>query len=264
MSFKNPILGANGTLIRNSMQSENYVSGVSGWQITRDGDAEFNSVIVRGRMLAKSGNAEVEVTPGVPGVGNPGIRFNPDVTNYVDGSIYTQSTGVDMGRMEIHAPRPAAAGGATLVLYSGDLATGEPSRVELVAERQFGDAMVSGTWVSLAQYYNAGYSDDPAGYPAAFRYVNKDTLQLRGRVRKGTGAGGAGANGFANGDTPLTLPVGFRPLLTINWTAACQSMPTNFGTARLQLNTAGALQFATGVAHAPGWFDMTGFMYDPA
>jgi hypothetical protein len=48
MAFNNPIIGSGGTLIRQNIKSDNYVPGVSGWQITRDGDAEFSGVVVRG------------------------------------------------------------------------------------------------------------------------------------------------------------------------------------------------------------------------
>lgn len=48
MPFTNPILGGAGTLIREAIQSPDYVAGVSGWSINRDGSAEFSDVILRG------------------------------------------------------------------------------------------------------------------------------------------------------------------------------------------------------------------------
>jgi len=56
--FSNPVVNAAGTLIRAVMKSVNYVAGLAGWQVTRDGDAEFNSVVVRG---------DVEIGPASPG-----------------------------------------------------------------------------------------------------------------------------------------------------------------------------------------------------
>lgn len=50
MAFGNPIVGANDTLIRNAIQSENFVTGVSGWRITKIGNAEFNSITIRDRI----------------------------------------------------------------------------------------------------------------------------------------------------------------------------------------------------------------------
>lgn len=49
MSFSNPILSGE-TLIRSAIKSENYVPGVAGWRISRDGEAEFSDVIVRGEI----------------------------------------------------------------------------------------------------------------------------------------------------------------------------------------------------------------------
>jgi hypothetical protein len=47
MGFEDPILGGD-TLIRNAIQSRDYVAGSSGWAIKADGTAEFNDVIVNG------------------------------------------------------------------------------------------------------------------------------------------------------------------------------------------------------------------------
>lgn len=75
MSFSNPIIGGNDTLVRDAIQSEGFVSGSTGWRIERDGTAEFNSVTVRGeldvtgtdgsyvRALAQGGHADVLLQP---------------------------------------------------------------------------------------------------------------------------------------------------------------------------------------------------------
>jgi len=48
VSFSNPVVGGeNGELVRRSIQSPDYVPGVSGWSINRDGSAEFNNVTIR-------------------------------------------------------------------------------------------------------------------------------------------------------------------------------------------------------------------------
>jgi hypothetical protein len=46
--FNNSILAGLGTLIRTMIQSPNYVPGVSGWTINKDGSAEFNNLTIRG------------------------------------------------------------------------------------------------------------------------------------------------------------------------------------------------------------------------
>src|SRR5882762_406511 len=48
--FAGSILGGIGTLIREYIQSVGFVSGVSGWRISKNGDAEFNNIFVRGTI----------------------------------------------------------------------------------------------------------------------------------------------------------------------------------------------------------------------
>jgi hypothetical protein len=58
MQFNNPILAGN-VLVRNAMQSENYVAGSAGWRIERDGDVEFNDGTFRGDVHIFWGTDEV-------------------------------------------------------------------------------------------------------------------------------------------------------------------------------------------------------------
>lgn len=51
MSFSNPITGSQGTLLVPAIKSRNYLPGISGWQITREGDAEFNTIDIRDNDL---------------------------------------------------------------------------------------------------------------------------------------------------------------------------------------------------------------------
>lgn len=47
IEFDNP-LTAGTTLIRSDIRSQNYTPGSAGWIIEADGDAEFNSIVIRG------------------------------------------------------------------------------------------------------------------------------------------------------------------------------------------------------------------------
>lgn len=51
MPFNNPIL-AGEELIRSAIRSEDFVTDVSGWRISRDGSAEFNSLSIRDTIAA--------------------------------------------------------------------------------------------------------------------------------------------------------------------------------------------------------------------
>jgi len=50
MSFNNPIFGGSGELILDQIKSPDFISGVSGWQLGRDGTAELNDLIARGEV----------------------------------------------------------------------------------------------------------------------------------------------------------------------------------------------------------------------
>lgn len=50
MPFNNDIAGGNGSLVRNWIQSVNFVAGNTGWRIAKDGSAEFNSGTFRGNI----------------------------------------------------------------------------------------------------------------------------------------------------------------------------------------------------------------------
>lgn len=60
------------------ISSANFVTGVSGWQIDGDGNAEFNDVTVRGELTVSSGANFVFIGPDVGGVGFPGIEVHND------------------------------------------------------------------------------------------------------------------------------------------------------------------------------------------
>lgn len=54
MPFSDPIT-AGDTLVRNAIQSDNFVTGTSGWQIAKIGSAEFNSLVARGNITINDG-----------------------------------------------------------------------------------------------------------------------------------------------------------------------------------------------------------------
>lgn len=54
MAFSNPITGGQGALIRPAIKSPNFLTGVSGWTINRDGSVEFNNGVFRGTVTAST------------------------------------------------------------------------------------------------------------------------------------------------------------------------------------------------------------------
>lgn len=76
VEFENAIL-AGVTLIREAIQSQNFETGVAGWQIQADGNAEFTDLIIRSSDGSSStvsiANGEITITDGS---GNTVIRIN--------------------------------------------------------------------------------------------------------------------------------------------------------------------------------------------
>jgi hypothetical protein len=52
ITWENIFAANDGTIIFPALQSTNYVAGVSGWKLNRNGDAEFQNVVVRGSFEA--------------------------------------------------------------------------------------------------------------------------------------------------------------------------------------------------------------------
>jgi hypothetical protein len=104
MAFGNAVVGGGGELVRETIHSRNYVPGVSGWTINRDGTAEFSGVTVRGDLFI--GNPPSPPNPYIHGTVMAGV---PTIAVY-DG-VHTNPAriqGFDLG------------GGGGLVLDSGD------------------------------------------------------------------------------------------------------------------------------------------------
>lgn len=49
--FADPVVTALGTLIKQQIMSPNFITGISGWRIAKDGSAEFNNLTIRGTFF---------------------------------------------------------------------------------------------------------------------------------------------------------------------------------------------------------------------
>ena len=73
--FRHDLAGGNGNMIIDSFQSPDFETGVSGWQVGKDGSAEFNNVTVRGtvesgRFIGTGEGLEFILYSGVPAANN--------------------------------------------------------------------------------------------------------------------------------------------------------------------------------------------------
>lgn len=96
--FQHAIAGGQGNLIVQKFQSPNFVHGVSGWQVTILGDAEFNSIVLRGSFEG----IDFEITSAgqffyssTPAAGNLIMSVTPSTTGGLDrfGNHYVPLTG---------------------------------------------------------------------------------------------------------------------------------------------------------------------------
>jgi hypothetical protein len=99
--FTNAVVGGAAKLIRFAIQSPNFVHGVSGWSINKDGTAEFQSLTARGSITATTLTVPAGAGPGTPRIviDNAGLRFygtgaSPLYTMSLS-SIITSSTEID-------------------------------------------------------------------------------------------------------------------------------------------------------------------------
>lgn len=115
-----PIAGT--ALVRDAINSPNFVHLQSGWSINRDGSAEFNNVVVRGSVVATDFRS-ANYVPGTSGFdinGNTGIvEFNSQVTVNgpfaVNGATTINGDTDVFGALNMHT----AAGGTVGSLTSG-------------------------------------------------------------------------------------------------------------------------------------------------
>lgn len=124
MTFRNPILGGNGELIRQNIHSENYVPGVAGWQITRDGDAEFNNVTTRGELYVGDSNQYMRAYVAPSPINGPALVFNDDAAHVTDGYIRAVPLGPNGANSTLFMSAPYAAGESPSQL---SLVSGSPS-----------------------------------------------------------------------------------------------------------------------------------------
>jgi hypothetical protein len=100
---------AGDTLIAQAIESQNFVTGVAGWQVTSAGNAEFNDVTVRGTIDVESSDGSAVII--APNSGGR-IDFVPNtalgVTVNANGQIYCSTDGDPAGHnafMTFNTPR---------------------------------------------------------------------------------------------------------------------------------------------------------------
>lgn len=206
MSFENPIVGGeNGELIRPSIQSPDYVPGVSGWTINRDGSAEFNNVVIRLDLETGSITVGADDEPQVV------IRISPAGAGLIEfptNQAYEHTAPTISGQynatderifLKIRSGYTTDSGGdptadATLTLSSADdgADTGNYFDVTVVSNTFFGQANIDS--VSTYLYHDVAIVFDGAPVRTSHEvYVADDNISgnypyriVSGRVNNGS------------------------------------------------------------------------------
>lgn len=122
--FAHDIAGGSGDLVITSVQSPDYVAGVSGWQIRKDGSAEFNSLVIRGTFNGTDfviGPAGEFFYSGTPALGNLILSVARAAGTDAEGNAYLAGTVSYLPGSQYSAS--AMAGGA-LSFYTAPTAAG--------------------------------------------------------------------------------------------------------------------------------------------
>lgn len=115
MPFTSPVAGGGGALIRPVFKSPDFLTGVRGWAIYRDGSAEFNNITARGNITGSSltitnGNSRIIASADASG-GQPAITFNPDITAD-DNGVIVATIGGDPNVIHLLLQSPKSTGAA--------------------------------------------------------------------------------------------------------------------------------------------------------
>jgi len=189
--FNNPIVGGEDNLIREAIQSPNYVPGVSGWTINKDGSAEFNDGIFRGGIIVSGAGGEILVYSPTPGLGN--LIFALASAGDTDPYGNTYRAGITLQRTTtLEDP-----GALTWLLNQSE---NKPALVTAIE--------IGGQTILLLQ----GAAPTALASPAAISLIDDGTVSVSAPVTSSTGdhlSLGAGAAGIIlNPDTGRVIYLG--------------------------------------------------------
>jgi hypothetical protein len=176
--FSNPIAGGGGALIRPSLHSPDYATGVSGWSINKDGTAEFNGILIRGTIILGNGTTNTIILDN-----QRSALFVYDNTGSLVESV-APAAGTDaLGNAYVagHATYDGNPGGLFASLVAGLLSIGTGSAV--VGTRPF--KIFGGTGGGphndqpFATLISPADSGAPTAITAQFEMFGEDAAQLR-------------------------------------------------------------------------------------
>lgn len=166
MTFGNTILSGE-TLAREAIQSEGFETGVQGWRIERDGDAELNDVTIRGDLESDN------YVPGVSGYridsdtgtveandfsGRGSMRVQPGTT-YAEMAVHEGNATIEFGDTALNEFFYIYVSGSGVTLERWDSDTASSIQTDLLA---FGDSGIGQIVFPNDSFSQAGYIIDKA------------------------------------------------------------------------------------------------------
>lgn len=168
MSFLNQIV-AGLKLVRAAIQSPNYVTGVSGWTINRDGSAEFNNVVIRGGTQTQGA---ILMYSGTPAAGKLIASVAPAAGTDSFGNAYVQGFAVYGDPL---------GNAITTKLNGGELSVTSTASAYSMTLDDTGMGMTDGTFVNRYNIDQIKYlraTDDPViNDPGGIRFQMGDSIQ---------------------------------------------------------------------------------------
>lgn len=196
MSFADPIVSGN-ILIRDSIQSEGFVAGVSGWSINKDGSAEFSNLTSRGSFKAAGASSTADLNSGrllmyQNAAPNEETSYENWLLQFSDDSFATATQILADPTTDSIILRKT--GGAVMVGFDGS--DGYLKTVTGIVPTTYE------TWHAVS--YQNSWSDFGAPMaPVSYRRMPDGTVFLRGMAKGGT---------QTDGTIVFNIPAGFRPL----------------------------------------------------
>jgi hypothetical protein len=251
-------------LIIERIQSQNYVTTVSGWAINADGTAEFKDVILIGGMFSTDTPPNPRVVINDPAYPNEIVMY----TGSPDETAPARIQPVDSGGtiyMRLRAPATTAVPSPAEILMEANEGSGtrnieistddydlfaDTTTIDGFTSLRLGDGtdyltvvslpnsveirLEGETWHGTAATPLAGTWVDTAGSRFGYFVDATGRVQVRGRVS----GGGAGA-------TVVTLPVGYRPTSNLEFTMRAGTVVS-----AVSVSTAGVLTVTANLATA--------------
>lgn len=176
--FSNPLVGGGGALVYPSVHSPNFITGISGWTINKDGSSEFQNVTIRGTFSGTdlilnstgmffyssapaSGNLIASVVPGISTVTDPeGNTAQPGISAYggsgntLISQLFSGALNLGLAAQLDFASGAAPGGVSSIVFGSGwgvSLNSGQTSALDVVAFCQLVSSLASGVTNGTAQ-----------------------------------------------------------------------------------------------------------------